>query len=240
MTLAVALKRYTAEVTPTKRPEREANSPRQQYCPARIGLARPPVYHRHQGVEYWPGCESGDEHPSASSRTRPQSPPDGRRRKAALGCLRCALESSAALDCARRTHHRNAHLGDSDAAQAASGPQAPRRSPSRNNKHVAAHRAAEYGGHGYIPLNHPVRPIDAGLIFYGEQGCDGKRRPYQFNPVWLNIKRKLKLTNVHFHDLRQKAIAPNCEKMLTWRRSFSAQREAKRANNERRNNTTVP
>jgi integrase len=32
-------------------------------------------------------------------------------------------------------------------------------------------------------LNHPVRPIDTDLIFYGEPGKDGKRRPYQFNPV---------------------------------------------------------
>jgi hypothetical protein len=27
-------------------------------------------------------------------------------------------------------------------------------------------------------LNHPVRPIDTDLIFYGEPGRDGKRRPY--------------------------------------------------------------
>jgi integrase len=56
-------------------------------------------------------------------------------------------------------------------------------------------------------LNHPVRPIDTDLIFYGEPGRDGKRRPYQFNPVWLNIKRELKLTNVHFHDLRHEAVS---------------------------------
>jgi len=29
--------------------------------------------------------------------------------------------------------------------------------------------------------------IDTDLIFFGEPGRDGKRRPYQFNPVWLNI-----------------------------------------------------
>jgi integrase len=56
-------------------------------------------------------------------------------------------------------------------------------------------------------LNHPIRPIDTDLIFYGEPGRDGKRRPYQFNPVWLNIKRELKLTNVHFHDLRHEAVS---------------------------------
>jgi len=56
-------------------------------------------------------------------------------------------------------------------------------------------------------LNHSVRPIDTDLIFYGEPGRDGKRRPYQFNPVWLNIKRELKLANVHFHDLRHEAVS---------------------------------
>jgi integrase len=56
-------------------------------------------------------------------------------------------------------------------------------------------------------LDHPVRPIDTDLIFFGEPGRDGKRRPYQFNPVWLNIKRELKLVNVHFHDLRHEAVS---------------------------------
>ena len=56
-------------------------------------------------------------------------------------------------------------------------------------------------------LNHPVRPFDTDLIFFGEPGRDGKRRPYQFNPVWLNIKRELKLVNVHFHDLRHEAVS---------------------------------
>jgi integrase len=56
-------------------------------------------------------------------------------------------------------------------------------------------------------LNHPVRPIDTDLIFFGEPGRDGKRRPYQFNPVWLNIKHELKLVNVHFHDLRHEAVS---------------------------------
>jgi integrase len=56
-------------------------------------------------------------------------------------------------------------------------------------------------------INHPIRPIDTDLIFFGEPGRDGKRRPYQFNPVWLNIKRALGLTDVHFHDLRHEAVS---------------------------------
>jgi integrase len=56
-------------------------------------------------------------------------------------------------------------------------------------------------------LNHPIRPIDTDLIFFGEPGKDGKRRPYQFNPVWSNIKREQGLVDVHFHDLRHEAVS---------------------------------
>jgi integrase len=56
-------------------------------------------------------------------------------------------------------------------------------------------------------INHPVRPIDTDLIFYGEPGKDGKRRPYQFNPVWMKIKRRLGLADVRFHDLRHEAVS---------------------------------
>ena len=56
-------------------------------------------------------------------------------------------------------------------------------------------------------LHHPIRPIDTDLIFYGEPGRDGKRSPYQFNPVWLNIKREQGLADVRFHDLRHEAVS---------------------------------
>lgn len=56
-------------------------------------------------------------------------------------------------------------------------------------------------------INHPVRPIDTDLIFYGEPGKDGKRRPYQFNPVWMKIKRQQGLADVRFHDLRHEAVS---------------------------------
>ena len=56
-------------------------------------------------------------------------------------------------------------------------------------------------------LHHPVRPMDTDLIFYGEPGRDGKRHPYQFNPVWLNIKREQGLADVRFHDLRHEAVS---------------------------------
>lgn len=56
-------------------------------------------------------------------------------------------------------------------------------------------------------LNHPARPTDTDLIFFGEPGRDGKRRPYEFNPVWLNIKRNQGLSDVRFHDLRHEAVS---------------------------------
>jgi integrase len=59
----------------------------------------------------------------------------------------------------------------------------------------------------YEALHHPIRPIDTDLIFYGEPGRDGKRSPYQFNPVWLNIKREQGLADIRFHDLRHEAVS---------------------------------
>lgn len=56
-------------------------------------------------------------------------------------------------------------------------------------------------------LNHPVHPIDTDLIFFGEPGHDGKRRPYQFNPAWLAVKQAAGLKDVHFHDLRHEAVS---------------------------------
>ena len=50
-------------------------------------------------------------------------------------------------------------------------------------------------------------PKDSELIFFGEPGRDGKRRPYVFNPVWLNIKRSVGLADVRFHDLRHEAVS---------------------------------
>lgn len=56
-------------------------------------------------------------------------------------------------------------------------------------------------------INHPVRPIDTDLIFFGEPGKDGQRRPYNFNKVWLDIKRAVGCADFHFHDLRHEAVS---------------------------------
>lgn len=56
-------------------------------------------------------------------------------------------------------------------------------------------------------LNHPIRPIDTNLIFFGEPGKDGKRRPYTFRKIWDNLKQELGLADLHFHDLRHEAVS---------------------------------
>lgn len=56
-------------------------------------------------------------------------------------------------------------------------------------------------------LNNPIRPIDTDLIFFGEPGRDGKRRPYNFNKLWLDIKREQGLADFRFHDLRHEAVS---------------------------------
>jgi integrase len=56
-------------------------------------------------------------------------------------------------------------------------------------------------------LNHPVRPSDTDLIFFGEPGRDGERGPYQFDRMWQEIKRTEGLKDFHFHDLRHEAVS---------------------------------
>ncbi len=56
-------------------------------------------------------------------------------------------------------------------------------------------------------LNHSYRPLDTDLIFFGEPGRDGKRRPYQFSKVWRGIKSHLGMADLRFHDLRHEAVS---------------------------------
>ena len=56
-------------------------------------------------------------------------------------------------------------------------------------------------------LSHPIRPIDTDLVFFGEPGKDGKRRPYTFRKIWDNLKHELELVDLHFHDLRHEAVS---------------------------------
>lgn len=56
-------------------------------------------------------------------------------------------------------------------------------------------------------LNNPVRPIDTDLVFFGEPGRDGKRRPYAFTKVWTILKTEQRIPDLRFHDLRHEAIS---------------------------------
>lgn len=64
-------------------------------------------------------------------------------------------------------------------------------------------------------IENPTRPKDTNLIFFGEPGRDGKRRPYQFNPVWTRAKAIAGVSDFRFHDLRHEAISRLVEAGLT-------------------------
>ncbi len=54
----------------------------------------------------------------------------------------------------------------------------------------------------------PTRPKkETSLVFFGEPGKDEKRRPYNFNKAWREIKAKAGMPDLHFHDLRHEAVS---------------------------------
>lgn len=56
-------------------------------------------------------------------------------------------------------------------------------------------------------LDNPIRPIDTDLVFFGEPGRDGRRKPYVFQKLWAGIVRELGFADLHFHDLRHEAVS---------------------------------
>ncbi len=56
-------------------------------------------------------------------------------------------------------------------------------------------------------LSHPIRPIDTNLIFCGEPGKDGKRKPYVINRIWVAALERAEITGLRFHDLRHEATS---------------------------------
>lgn len=56
-------------------------------------------------------------------------------------------------------------------------------------------------------LDNPVRPKGCDLVFFGEPGRDGCRRPYTFTKAWNDIKASLGIHGLRFHDLRHEAVS---------------------------------
>ncbi|MNV48792.1 Tyrosine recombinase XerC [compost metagenome] len=56
-------------------------------------------------------------------------------------------------------------------------------------------------------LANPTRPKDVQLVFFGEPGKDGVRRPYLFDKAWNDAKRVAGLEAFRFHDLRHEAVS---------------------------------
>lgn len=52
-------------------------------------------------------------------------------------------------------------------------------------------------------LANPVRPISTDLVFFGERGRDGVRRPYD----GTRRSQPLVFKNLRFHDLRHEAVS---------------------------------
>ena len=56
-------------------------------------------------------------------------------------------------------------------------------------------------------VNNPIRPSETDLLFFGEPGKDGRRRPYMFDKAWTQAKVDAGLVNFRFHDLRHEAVS---------------------------------
>lgn len=56
-------------------------------------------------------------------------------------------------------------------------------------------------------IDNPTRPPETDLVFFGEPGRDGVRRPYLFDKAWTDAKKEAGLTDFRFHDLRHEAVS---------------------------------
>lgn len=58
-----------------------------------------------------------------------------------------------------------------------------------------------------LALGNPLRPADTDLVFFGEPGRDGKRRPFAVESAWYIALHKADIKGLRFHDLRHEAVS---------------------------------
>ncbi|AOZ07730.1 tyrosine-type recombinase/integrase [Cupriavidus malaysiensis] len=58
-----------------------------------------------------------------------------------------------------------------------------------------------------LAMDNPLRPLDTDLVFFGEPGANGHRKPYVFQKLWRRITSDVGLADLHFHDLRHEAVS---------------------------------
>lgn len=56
-------------------------------------------------------------------------------------------------------------------------------------------------------IDNPLRPPETDLVFFGEPGRDGVRRPYLFDKAWNDARKAAGLVDFRFHDLRHEAVS---------------------------------
>ena len=64
-------------------------------------------------------------------------------------------------------------------------------------------------------LAYRARPKDTDLIFFGEPGKDGVRRPYVIGKIWQQALVRAGIRDLHFHDLRHEAASRLVERGLS-------------------------
>ncbi len=56
-------------------------------------------------------------------------------------------------------------------------------------------------------ITFPLKPKDTNLLFFGDTGRDGERKPYTINRVWSKALKDAEIKDLRFHDLRHEATS---------------------------------
>jgi len=162
-----------------------------------------------QGVAGRSGLQPGFQYSKAATTSWPQSTSRHWRREDAAQDLRRTLQSNAWMDRSYGSSHGNALRGNFVAA------------PHQIdlNKRTVTLTETKNGSIRTVPLSHsaavvlraalsnPVRPFNTDLVFFGEPGRDGKRRPYDFKLEWHRKLQSAGIKGLRFHDLRHEAVS---------------------------------